>query len=63
MNVTAIVQQFLVDAGYQGLVDESGDCGCVVSDFCPCGEIQGTCKAAYNHGDKDKICMRDYPIK
>lgn len=63
MNVNAIVQQFLVDAGYDGLVDISGDCGCLVTDFVLCGEIQGSCKAAYNHGDKNNFCMREEPKK
>ena len=36
MNVRGIVQQFLVDNGFDGLYSEK--CGCKITDLCPCGE-------------------------
>jgi len=49
MNVHEIVKKYLVENGYDGLVDEESECGCLITDLAPCQEIQGICKAAYNH--------------
>jgi hypothetical protein len=58
MNVTEIVKQFLIDNKYDGLVDESGECGCVLDDLIPCGEVSCHCCAAYNKGDGEEIRMK-----
>lgn len=33
--------------GFDGLVSEDRDCGCVLGDLAPCGEIREDCEAAH----------------
>ena len=61
MTVTEIVKKYLIENGYDGLVDEESECGCLVSDLAPCEEIQGICKAAYNHSFTTVFSMNTQP--
>ena len=36
MNVRKIVMKYLKDNGYDGLVDEHCECGCLLSNLMPC---------------------------
>jgi hypothetical protein len=45
MTVTEILKDWLYTHGYDGLYHEDGECGCLVGDLGPCGEIGGSCKA------------------
>jgi len=38
MAIRDIIKQWLKDNGYDGLVDEPGECGCTLDDFMPCCE-------------------------
>jgi len=48
MNVIELVESQLKLLGADGLVQEYGDCGCMVGDLAPCGQIDGGCIAARN---------------
>ena len=60
MTVQEIVEKWLADNGYGGLVNDSG-CGCNLDDFMPCGGDSVTaCEAAYKYKckkDPDRACM------
>jgi hypothetical protein len=47
MEVIEIVEIFLIEKGYDGLY--SDDCGCMVGDLAPCGEMKSDCCAGYKH--------------
>lgn len=52
MNVIDIVAQYLKDNGYDGLVEETSECGCELSDLMPCGEGCGQgCRAGHKEPD------------
>jgi hypothetical protein len=36
MNTYEIVKKYLLDSGFDGLVND--ECGCSLSDFAPCGD-------------------------
>lgn len=49
-TVLDMISKSLKDNGFDGLVDEFGECGCETSDLAPCGntiEYVGRCRAAY----------------
>jgi len=58
MNICGLLQQYLVDNGYDGLVSWDGECGCLLTDLFPCDSPDGRCYPAYNHGTKDKYQMK-----
>ena len=45
LNVEAIVKQYLIKNGYDGLCDS--DCGCSVDLLMPCGMVDFRCQAGY----------------
>ena len=45
MTVDEIIRDWLRSHGYDGLYQEDGECGCLLSDPYPCGEGMGDCKA------------------
>ena len=47
MTAKAIIRKFLEENGYDGLYDESGECGCKKDDLIPCGDYCGDCKPGY----------------
>ena len=58
MNIREIIKQYLEQNGYDGLCDESGECGCYVEDLFIChgsfnwNEVS-TCKPGYLHKNED----------
>lgn len=36
MNVSEIVKLYLYSEGYDGLMNQDGECGCPLDDFAPC---------------------------
>ncbi len=42
-----LVQQGLIAGGYDGLVDEDGECACLADDLFPCMEVNPNCVAGY----------------
>lgn len=61
MNIQGLLQQYLVDNGYDGLVSWDGECGCLLTDLFPCDAPDGRCCPAYNHGSKEKFEMKQEP--
>ena len=53
VDVLGIVENWLREHGYDGLVYPEEECGCSVSDLAPCGGcgITHLCQAAYLHSD------------
>lgn len=52
MNVREIIEDYLKDSGYAGLVNMEIPCGCVLGDLMPCGEEcmnLEECDAGYVH--------------
>jgi len=48
MNVNEIIKSWLTTYGYDGLCNPDMECGCLVSDLAPCGEVDGLgCVAGY----------------
>lgn len=47
MRVLEMVRERLLADGYDGLVDEHGECGCRLDDLAPCGEMGEGCEAAH----------------
>lgn len=47
MDVFEIVQNYLVANGYDGLVDDFGECACLVGELAPCAQIGGSCRAGH----------------
>ena len=43
MTVKEIVEKYLKDNGYTGLVNSDGECGCEIDDLFPCGELYPEC--------------------
>jgi hypothetical protein len=62
MDVIEIVTSYLIANGYDGLVEEFGECACLVGDPAPCGQISDSCRAGHRvhvprgsceeHGDR-----------
>ena len=50
--VIDMVHDSLKAGGYEGLVEECGECACELDDLAPCGEMGESCTAGY----KTKIC-------
>ena len=47
LNVLQIVEERLRADGYDGLTHCDGECGCLISDLAPCGDMLDTCEAGY----------------
>lgn len=41
MNTKEIVKEYLKNNGYDGLINENGDCGCLIDDLVPCMDGDG----------------------
>lgn len=54
MTVKQIVEKYLRDNGYDGLV--GNQCGCLLEDLEPCGEMSSDCQAAYRHNCRPNEC-------
>lgn len=39
MNVIEVVSEYLVKNGFDALLNADIECGCVLGDLAPCGEI------------------------
>ena len=53
MNVYDMIREYLERNGYNGLVSDDGECGCVLDDLAPCDEMNN-CWAAYRWpGDEE----------
>lgn len=46
MEVREIIKTWLTEYGYDGLYDP-GECGCIIEDLAPCGQISGGCIPGY----------------
>jgi len=46
-TIIEIITEHLVNNGYDGLVNEFGDCACELGDLAPCGSWIGGCRPAY----------------
>lgn len=46
MDVKEIVEKYLRDNGYDGLVDP-GNCSCAIGDLAPCGECCMRCEPGH----------------
>jgi hypothetical protein len=54
VNVREMVAEVLKVNGFDGLFDETGDCGCPLGDLMPCtSEKLQRCQAGYKHLDED----------
>ncbi len=45
MTVLEIVEKYLRDNGYDGLYNPDDECGCLINDLAPCGEMNEECRA------------------
>jgi hypothetical protein len=45
--VKAIIKEYLVANGYDGLFNPDGDCACSNDDLNPCDEPMADCEAGY----------------
>ena len=46
MDVKSIVQSYLKENGFDGLV-QRGMCGCAIDDLAPCDHLYGNCETGY----------------
>jgi len=46
-TVLEMVRDTIVGGGYDGLFNVDLECGCVLSDLAPCGEMPPDCQAGY----------------
>lgn len=47
VDVGEIVAEYLEAHGYDGLCDEDNECGCLLEDLAPCGEVRMGCQAGW----------------
>ena len=47
MNIKEIIKVWLQENGYDGLVDQDGECGCEIADLMPCDEPSPYCMAGH----------------
>ena len=68
-TVIDILNTWLKNNHYDGLFNQDGECGCVLGDLAPCGELcGGYCEAGYQitnleKSDYDFLITRDKPVK
>lgn len=46
-DVIDMVAEKLTEDGFDGLVNDNGECGCELGDLAPCGQIESSCMQAY----------------
>lgn len=51
-TVDDIVALWLSANGYDGLVEKDGECGCILGDLAPCGDMMATCIAGFRGPDR-----------
>lgn len=49
MNVQTIIENYLKENGFDGLVHSGRECGCQLVDFAACGDAMLDCEAAHIH--------------
>ena len=47
MTILELVEKYLRDGGYDGLVSEDRECGCALDDLGPCESWIGACEPAH----------------
>lgn len=47
IDVMSMVESYLKEHGYDGLLQEDGECACLLGDLAPCGEMQASCRAGH----------------
>ncbi len=55
-EVLEIVKAFLETNGYDGLVEEYGECACEIADLAPCGQLGHNCSAGYRTTEVPEGC-------
>ena len=48
-DVGSIIEKFLIENKFDGLVHTEYECGCTIDDMAPCGNIFLSCNPAYKH--------------
>jgi len=62
MNASEILEEWLQEHGYDGLVDVDTECYCVIGDLLPCHSYCRFCEPGYTHKDglvyrnKEEVC-------
>ena len=49
MDVIKIVAKYLLENGFDGLVDNMGECGCEITDLMPCSGQCSDCVPGYKY--------------
>ena len=49
MNIKEIVEKYLRENGFDGLVSEDYECGCELDDLMPCSEFNSDCQPGYKY--------------
>jgi hypothetical protein len=62
MNVKEIIEKYLKENEYDGLVQEDCECACEISDLFPCGCEYQTCRAGYRENVKNEETGFDFMI-
>lgn len=55
-TVQEIITIHLKQNGYDGLCND--DCGCLIDDLAPCGNISLNCKAGYKATDGESVYIQ-----
>jgi hypothetical protein len=58
MDVIDIVKEYVKNNGFDGLYNCNLECGCVLDDFCNCGDLRMECEAVYRH-ESAETCPPD----
>ena len=53
MNVREIIKAYLKEHGFDGLVDDDGECGCLVDNLMPCDAPCETCRPGFRGPDPE----------
>jgi hypothetical protein len=59
MDVAEILDEWLIAHRYDGLCSEDGQCGCLVGNLGPCGNIHSSCKAGVLGRSNPETCATD----
>ncbi len=65
-TVIQIVREHLVAGGFDGLVMPDAECGCLLTDFHPCGDSFAQCLPGYRRDDPNSpgdwlVCTEKAP--